>query len=291
MRHCQRGKRRGLGSQHTWPQRYLEKAGDSGILVFAGAESTLRTDNKAQFGRRRFDTGQRRCSVRPQDQLSAVAGLLRAAATARPAADVEEQLLLRLRDEVANARELHVTSTAATDIDVVELTPTTSERERRRGPLLAIAASVAVIVGVVAIATRPDPTTETNPVTVPEPATTTDELDAACRRHLPELTAVDSSDYPTGFGATEAQREWVTLIRDAVAGISDAAAGDERPEVVLVRMQLTDFIDQLDELAIATADRNRGELAGSAEVIARRAVLLLADLEPLGAASCAQPNE
>ena len=105
-----------------------------------------------------------------QPDAADIDDLLRAAAAMRPSAAVEEQLLLRLHDEVTTD---HAQLATADDPHppVIELAAPTDHTRTWRTPTVAAAAAIVVVIGAALVLNRPEPATETNPaVRAPEAA-------------------------------------------------------------------------------------------------------------------------
>ena len=167
------------------------------------------------------------------DSFDDIDDLLRSAAIARPNAEVEEELLLRMMDELATAESMpEVAAAEPVDVDLAAGEGGSNRPGSRLLPRLLAAAAVVTVVGGASLLLRNEsPTTDTDPVTEPTTTVATldiDVIDAACATHLPTLVAITEDTVPND--ATDGAVPGGVALRDpAVAAPLTASPPPSRP--------------------------------------------------------------
>lgn len=225
--------------------------------------------------------------------------LLRSAAVARPTAEFEEELLLRMKDELTATRELTIVDD---DVDVdVELAPDASAgpvRTLRRPRLLIAAAVVALVAFTGWVLGADDATTDTEPAEATDPEIgptanppTIEMIDAACRTHLPTLLAFDAADNPTGFDAIAERRVWIAPVEEAIVDLVSSLDGATDPVAVEVRAELRTVGEQVAERIDRLDDRNDPSAGAIVDTLADRALVAASRLSTIGALDCAADSD
>ncbi|MEM9463848.1 MAG: hypothetical protein AAGA90_00660 [Actinomycetota bacterium] len=223
----------------------------------------------------------------PGEDVGDIEALLRSAAMARPDADVEERLLLRMLDEIDVQREVLV-SVDPRPVDVARI-DRPGPRARRR-PLIAAAAAIAIVAIGALIAVRGD---ATRPVSTTTDADGTDRaislapLERACGFHLPVLAEITRDEVPndTLGGPLPALDAYDALVA-AVTELGTAFDASALPDAGDLGSRLA----ELERLIRTQRDRYVEGRVASADVIAdtlaRRTEQLASEFADLGAAGC-----
>ncbi|MEM7286388.1 MAG: hypothetical protein AAF480_08565 [Actinomycetota bacterium] len=221
--------------------------------------------------------------------------LASAASDVRPTAAFEEDLLLRLEDELGSG-----SSEPSIDVDPIPI-PQRAGRERRPvRPMLARAAAAIVVLGLavgLALSISSDP--ETVQTGLPEPAV--EVLAEACRTHLPVI-----GPYAIEGTLSGSDTGWQATIVADLSGASDGldaalrtgrellVSGPVAPDLVERTDGLIDTAHDIgdflaDELELWDAGF-RDQARTSLPLVANRLADLATDIASLGVPACEPPN-
>lgn len=221
----------------------------------------------------------------------------RHASRTRPSPRFEEELLLRLEEELGAPDSARMDVMAAADADVIEIVE--APTRRRRSPistLASLAAATIVVVGGVALvlARRDVPGTD-----IPAPVATAppdDEIvdpillagiDDVCREHLSELERLFPSADPLPGGPTDNVVEVAApVLRSMIDELRAVIASAPPPTLADAAAELDDLDQLLTDQELLLGAGQTDQLRTSLPLIARRVRLVAADLAAAGSAEC-----